>query len=134
MKCNFKRQMQNQIAKDISTTSSTIKRIWELATLVTLHRYFDFDAEQLSEFGDGMHEVYSEMNERASATDKYDKKKRELTNLDTAVIFMIRELRRDGIDQRDILGDDEKIVMVDEDGKQTDLDEVVDNMERRGYL
>ena len=53
-----------------------------------------------------------------------------MTDIDTAIICAIRELRRAGIDHREILGDDCRLVVIDEDGKEKDLDEVVDKIDR----
>ena len=68
---------------------------------------------------------------RASVTDKFDKKRRELTDIDSAIIFALRELRHSKIDHRDILGENEKLVIIDEHGKQTDLDDLLDRIEGR---
>lgn len=130
MKSNYEAVLKNRIASDVSTASSTIKRLWEICTLIVLHRYFYLNEEGLREFANDMREVYSEFTRLASASDPYDKKHRELTNIDYAIISAIRELRRDGIDHRDILGDDEQLIIIDEDGKQTNLDDFVDILER----
>lgn len=57
-----------------------------------------------------------------------------MTNLDEAVIRVIRELRADGIDHREILGDDEKLVIFREDGSEIDLDRFVDELEKRDKM
>ena len=131
MKSNYQAVIKNRVANDISITSSTIKRLWEMCTLIVLHRYFHLNEEGLREFADDMKELYSDFMRLASASDPYDKKHRELTNIDYAIISAIRELRRDGIDHRDILGDDEQLIIIDEDGKRTNLDDFVDILERR---
>lgn len=129
MKCNFKRRLVNPTAKQIEQTQSTVKRIWEIATLIALRREFGFGKERLTRFVDSLNEVYSEFMINAADTDKYDRKKRELSDIDTAIIRLIRELRSAGIDHRELLGDSEKLVIIDESGKVTDLDEVYDRIE-----
>lgn len=130
MKCNYKAKLKGQVAHDIAQTSSTIKRLWEVATLVALHREFGFGAKRLKRFVDSITDVYSEFERISASSDKYDRKKREFSNIDTAILMMLRELRRDGIDHRDILGDENELVIIDEDGKQTNLDELLDKIER----
>ncbi len=129
MKCNYKRQLCSPAAKHIEQAQSSVKRLWEIATLLALHREFGFGKERIKRFVNCLNEVYSEFMTRASVTDKYDRKKRELSDIDTAIIFILRELRKSGIDHREILGNDEQLVIIEEDGKVVNLDDVLDKIQ-----
>lgn len=131
MKCNVKSKLKQESVDRLTGTIETVKRLWELATLLTLVREFGFGEKRLKRFADGLREVYSEIDNRASITDMYDKMNRKMTNIDEAVIRVIRELRSCGIDHRQILGEEEKLVIYRENGSQIDLDEFVDELERR---
>lgn len=130
MKCNYKRQIKRQLASADPTARATVKRLWELLTIITLHREFGFGEKRLKRFANSLNDICAEFMTRSAATDKYDKKHRELSDIDTAIIRVLQELRKDGIDHRDILGDSEELVMIDEDGTRRNLDDVLDNMER----
>lgn len=130
MKSNYKKRIQSAWAKDISDSSKTVKRLWEMSTLLALHREFGFGKKRLKRFARSLNDIYEEFMRRAAITDKYDKRRRELSDIDTAIIQVLRELRRNGIDHRDILGNSEELVMIDEDGMRRNLDNVVDNIER----
>ena len=67
---------------------------------------------------------------KSSITDTYKRNEIKLSNIDTAIIMIIRELRKDGIDHREILGTDEELVIIEKDGTQRNLDEFVDKMEK----
>lgn len=134
MKCNYKQQMKDQLAKDVAKTSGTVKRLWELETLLTLHREFGFGVTRLKRFASALSDIYSEFTMRASASDVYDKKHREMTNIDVAIINILQELRAAGIDHRDILGDSEKLIITDEKGKEKDLDGFLSEIERQGSV
>lgn len=130
MKCNYKRQIQRQLASSDPTVQATVTRLWELSALLALHREFGFGKERLKRFADTLNDIYAEFMQSAAVTDKYDKKHRELSDIDTAIIRILKEFRRDGIDHRDILGSSEELVIVEDDGKHTNLDDVLDNIER----
>lgn len=131
MKCNIKGRMTQANIDRLSGTIDTVKRLWELATLLALIREFGFGAKRLKRFAEALRGIYSEIDARASITDMYDEKNRKMTNIDAAIIKVIRELRAAGIDHREILDDDEKLVIFREGGTQIDLDEFVDIIERR---
>lgn len=97
--------------------------------MLALHREFGFGKKRLKRFAGSLNDIYEEFMRRAAITDKYDKKRRELSDIDTAIIQVLRELRRNGIDHRDILGNSEELVMIDEDGTRQNLDDIVDNIE-----
>lgn len=130
MKSNYKRQIQRQLASSDPTARATVKRLWELLVLLTLHREFGFGRERLKRFADSLNDICTGFMTKAAATDKHDRKRRELSDIDTAIIQVLRELRKDGIDHRDILGGAEELVMIDEDGTHHNLDDIVDNIER----
>ena len=131
MKCNVNARIKQEGVDRLTGTIETVKRLWELATLLTLVREFGFGEKRLKRFADGLRDVYSEIDNRASITDMYDKMNRKMTNIDEAVIRVIRELRSCGIDHRQILGEEEKLVIYRENGSQIDLDKFVDELERR---
>lgn len=131
MKCNVKAKIKQESVDRLTGTIETVKRLWELATLLTLVREFGFGEKRLKRFADSLRDVYSEIDNRASITDMYDKMNRKMTNIDEAVIRVIRELRSCGIDHRQILGEEEKLVIYRENGSQIDLDKFVDELERR---
>lgn len=130
MKSNYKKHLRGAWAKDISDSSKTVKRLWEMSTLLALHREFGFGEKRLKRFANTLNDIYEEFMQKSAVTDKYDKKRRELSNVDAAIIQVLRELRRDGIDHRDILGNTEELVIIDEDGTRRNLDDIVDNIER----
>ncbi len=130
MKSNYKKSMRSAWAKDVSDSSKTVKRLWEMSTLLALHREFGFGERRLKRFANTLNDIYEEFMQKSAVTDKYDKKRRELSNIDAAIIQVLKELRRDGIDHRDILGNTEELVMIDEDGTRRNLDDIVDNIER----
>ena len=129
MKCNYKHHLCSPVAKHIEQTQSSVKRLWEITTLLALHREFGFGKERIKRFVKCLNEVRAEFMARASSTDKYDRKKRELTDIDTAIIILLRELRESGIDHREILGDDEQLVIIEENGKVVNLDDVLDKIQ-----
>lgn len=129
MKSNYKKRIQSAWAKDISDSSKTVKRLWEMSTLLALHREFGFGKKRLKRFARSLNDIYEEFMQKSAITDKYDRKRRELSNIDTAIIQVLRELRMNGIDHRDVLGNSEELVMIDEDGTRRNLDDIVDNIE-----
>lgn len=131
MKCNYKAKLNSSVTKNIAQTASTMKRLWEVATLIALHREFGFGVKRLNRFYEALKAVYTEFDETSAITDKYDRKKREFSNIDTAILMMLRELRNDGIDHRDILGDDDELVVIDEHGNRKNIDDILDLIERR---
>lgn len=126
MKSNFKKRLIEK--QDCS--GQVVKRLWEMLALIALRREFGFGRKRLKRFAEAMNDIYEEFIKRASVSDIYDKTHRELTDIDSAVIRAIIELRSCGIDHRDILGANTRLVMVDENGKTTDLDKLVDKIER----
>lgn len=131
MKCNYKPHLCSPIAKQIEQTQGSVKRLWEISTLLALHREFGFGKERIKRFVNALNEVQTEFTKRASVTDQYDRKKRSLTDIDTAIILILRELRENGIDHREILGSDEQLVIIEEDGRVVNLDDVLDKIQEQ---
>ncbi len=128
MKSNYKQRLKSLEASRREQVGNVVKHIWELSVLLTLHREFGFGAERLKRFAKALLDTQSEFMTDAAATDPYDRKKRELSNIDTALIQMIRALRADGIDHRNIFDDGCEIVITDENGKQDNLDDFVERV------
>ncbi len=128
LKSNYKQRLKSLEESRREQAGDVVKRIWEISAILTLHREFGFGAERLKRFAKALLDAQSEFMTYAAATDPYDRKKRELSNIDTALIRMIRELRTDGIDHRDIFGDGCEIIMTDENGKQDNLDDFVERV------
>lgn len=126
MKSNYKHRLKTLEESRREQAGNIVKRIWELSALLALHREFGFGAERLKRFAKALLGIQSDFMTDAAATDPYDRKKRELSNIDTALILMIRALRNDGIDHRDIFDDGCEIIMTDENGKQENLDAFVE--------
>lgn len=131
MKCNYKVRQHKDISDRITQVMESVKRLWEIATLLALHREFGFGPERLKRFSQAMGEVYKEIDARASVTDRFDKHGQKMSNIDEAIIKVVRELRAAGIDHRVILEEDEKLMVYKEDGTAIDLDEFLDRMEER---
>ena len=130
MRCNFKKNLRAEKYYS-GQTKNTVKRLWEIRALIALRREVGFGKKRWKQFADSLNDIYDEFMKRAAVTDRFDKKHRELSDIDSAIIFSLRELRRAGIDHRDILGENEKLVIIDENGKQTDLDDLLDKIEGR---
>ena len=129
MKCNYKVRQHKDISDRITNVMESVKRLWEIATLLALHREFGLGAKRLKRFSTAMGNVYKEIDARASVTDRYDKHGQKMSNIDEAIIKVVRELRAAGIDHRVILAEDEKLMVYKEDGTAIDLDEFVDKLE-----
>lgn len=131
MKCNYQARIKSLAETKQEQAGDIVKRIWELTVLLTLHREFGFGASRLRRFTDALFDVQTWFNERARATDAYDKKKREMTDIDTTLVMLVRELRAAGIDHREIFDDGCKILVTDENGKEFDIDVFLDHLERK---
>ena len=129
MKSNYKQQLKSLAETKRKETLGVVLRLREIEVLLALHREFGFGSERLKRFADALSDIHKEFNSRAGATDKYDRKGRELTNIDTAIIQAVQELRAAGIDHRQIFDDGCELVMTDEKGVQCNLDELLDKLE-----
>lgn len=58
MKCNIKKAMAAQNVRQMVSTQGTVKRLWELSTLLALSREFGFGKTRLKRFADEMNGIY----------------------------------------------------------------------------
>ena len=58
MKCNIKKAMAAQNVRQMVSTQGTVKRLWEMITLIALKREFGFGKGRLKRFADGMNGIY----------------------------------------------------------------------------
>ena len=57
MKCNVKAKIKQESVDRLTGTIETVKRLWELATLLTLVREFGFGEKRLKRFADSLRDV-----------------------------------------------------------------------------
>ena len=126
MKCNVKDSLRRQIAAEISSVLDEQRLGWELLTLAVLHEQ-GFGEKRLKRWGEAMQKKYNEFTIESSCTDILHKRgANKMTNIDTAVIRILRDLRRGKIDYLKILYlEDNKI-----NGKSVET--ILDKMEERG--
>lgn len=132
LKSNYKNQIKSLAETKREETLGVVRRLWELTALLALSREFGFGPKRLKRFADALTAAQAEFNTRATATDPYNRKHQELTNIDAAIVQTIRELRASGIDHRKIIDDGCEIIMTDENGKQRNIDDFIDRLERGG--
>ena len=132
MKCDYKKALLKAQAEPILAAYDTAKRMWEMATLIALHKQFGFGAARLEKAARAIESVYAEIDKTAARTDAYQHRSgsRPYSDIESALIGMVRELRSIGIDHRETLGDCE-LILTDSDGKQKNIDDIVDWMEQR---
>ena len=130
MNINMRQANERRFVEHIDTTLNTTRTIWEIMTLKTLHEEFGFGEKRLEQFAEALQINYSGLSREMSLTDTY-KKGSTATNLDTAMIRAVRDLRAAGIDYRKILGCDNMLIFIEKDGKQVDIDEYVDKIIER---
>ena len=105
MKCNAKESMKRQIYQEISETLDEQRIIWELLTVVVLHDEFGFGQDRLMRWGNAMQKLYNDFTDEARATDNPHRKgAKKMSNMDTAVIRILKNLKSYGIDYHPILG------------------------------
>lgn len=103
MKCNVKDSLRRQITAEISSVLDEQRLVWELLTLAVLHEQ-GFGEKRLERWGEAMQKKYNEFTIESSCTDILHKRgANKMTNIDTAVIRILRDLRRDNIDYLKIL-------------------------------
>ena len=124
MNIDMRKVKEKQFREHISEIMETTRLILEIMVLKTLHENFGFGKKRLKEYGGALSENYGGLSREMHLTDTYRDK--AATNLDTAVIRAVMALRRDGIDYRDILGCDGRLLFVERDGKRFNVDEFVD--------
>lgn len=127
MNINMRQANERRFVEHIDTVLNTTRTIWEIITLKTLHEEFGFGEKRLEQFAEAMQINYNGLSREMCLTDTY-KKGSTATNLDTAMIRTVRDLREDGIDYRKILGDKNMLIFIEKDGKKVDIDEYVDKI------
>lgn len=104
MNCNIKNSLKRQIVSEISDTLDEQRVIWELLTVVALHRR-GYGQKRLEDWANDVQALYNDFTVDARRTDTpYKKGSEKMSNMDTAVIRLLMELRRDKIDYLKILG------------------------------
>lgn len=130
MKVNVAESRRRQLMNRVNTALETTRTIWEIMTIKTLHEKFGFGVKRLEQFAEVLQENYEGISREADITDTY-KRGSVATNLDTALIRAVRDLRADGIDYRKILGVSAgSLVIVNNDGEFS-VDDFVDKLEKK---
>lgn len=130
MKIDLEAAKRRQLIDRVNTALETTRTIWEIMTIKTLHEKFGFGVKRLEQFAEVLQENYEGISREADITDTY-KRGSVATNLDTALIRAVRDLRADGIDYRQILGiESGSLVIVNDDGEFS-VDDFVDKLEKK---
>lgn len=131
MKCDYKSALIKKQTEPITGAYEVARRMWEMSTLIALHREFGFGAKRLERATKAIREIYAEVDTTASRTDPYQYRhgSRPYSDVDSALISMVRELRSIGIDHRKLLGDVD-LILIDESGKSKNVDDIVDRIEQ----
>lgn len=130
MKVNVAESQRRQLMNRVNTALETTRTIWEIMTIKTPHEKFGFGVKRLEQFAEVLQENYEGISREADITDTY-KRGSVATNLDTALIRAVRDLRADGIDYRKILGVSAgSLVIVNDDGEFS-VDDFVDKLEKK---
>lgn len=131
MKIDLEAAKRRQLIDRVNTALETSRTIWEIMTVKTLHEDFGFGVKRLEQFAKGLENNYGNISREADLTDTY-KRGSVATNLDTALIRAVRDLRADGIDYRQILGiESGSLVIVNDDGSKFSVDDFVDKLEQK---
>lgn len=131
MKIDLEAARRRQLIDRVNTALETTRTIWEIMTIKTLHEDFGFGVKRLKQFAKELESNYGNISREADLTDTY-KRGSVATNLDTALIRAVRDLRADGIDYRKILGVSAgSLVIVNDDGSKFSVDDFVDKLEQK---
>ena len=123
MKCNVKESLKRQICTEIAETLDEQRVLWELLTIAVLHDEFGLGQKRLERYGKAMQKMYDDFTEESRSTDTPHRKgTKKMSNMDTAVIRVLRDLRSYGIDYHPILD----IVDMRIDG--VSMDEMLDKL------
>lgn len=123
MKCNVKESLKRQICTEIAETLDEQRTVWELLTIVVLHDEFGLGQERLERFGRAVDKMYSEFTGECRATDDYRRHGKKMSNIDTAVIRILRALKASHIDYHKILDIEDMSI----DGES--MDEMIDKLD-----
>lgn len=106
--------------------------IWQLLTIYTLHFSFGFGKKRLLKFMWEIWDNQSWFDEYVRKTDSEMvlKKGNICTNQSATILKLINDLRRDGIEYTDILGDDVELSFVGSDGELEDIVKMDRNIQK----
>ena len=131
MKCDVKASLKRQIAAELTETLDTQRTTHELMTIIVLHDVFGFGRERLIKFGNALQKQYDDFSRECDLTDTLRRNSPKATNFDTAIVRAVQALRSYGIDYHEILPDTAHIMITDSKGKSMDVDEFIEEMERK---
>ena len=131
MKCDVKASLKRQIAAELTETLDTQRTTHELMTIIVLHDVFGFGRERLIKFGQALQKQYGDFSRECDLTDTLRRNSPKATNFDTAIVRSVQSLRSYGIDYHEILPDTAHIMITDSKGKSMDVDDFVEEMERK---
>lgn len=130
MKVNVAESQRRQLMNRVNTALETTRTIWEIMTIKTLHEEFGFGINRLERFAKVLEKNYEGISREADLTDTY-KRGSVATNLDTALIRAVRDLRADGIDYRKVLGVEKGTLVIIDGDKQFSVDDFVEKLEEK---
>lgn len=126
MNCNVKESLKRQIVKDIAETLDEQRVIWEVLTLVVLHKQ-GYGQKRLEKWAEDTQKLYNEFTAESRSTDTpHRRDTQKMSNVDTAMIRLLRDLRRDKIDYLKIL--DLEDIKINGESVET----ILNKMEERG--
>ena len=132
MKCDVKASLKRQIAAELTETLDTQRTTHELMTIIVLHDIFGFGRERLIKFGKALQKQYDDFSRECDLTDTLRRNSPKATNFDTAIVRAVQSLRSYGIDYHEILPDTAHIMITDSKGNSRDVDDFIEEMERKG--
>lgn len=117
MKCNIKDSIKRQISQEVTDTLNEQLLLRDLLDIVILHEEFGFGQKRLEAWGAARDKLYEKFTIESRCTDNpYRRNAEKMTNLKTAVLGILRDLKGDRIDYHTILGVEELLI----DGKGVD--------------
>ena len=132
MKCSPEESLKRRIAAELTEAIDTQRTTFELMTVIVLHDVFGFGRERLIKFGNALQKQYDDFSRECDLTDTLRRNSPKATNFDTAIVRAVQALRSYGIDYHEILQDTAHIMISDGRGRSVDVDEFIQNMERKG--
>ena len=131
MKCSPEESLKRRIVAELTETLDTQRTTFELMTVIVLHDVFGFGRERLVKFGQALQKQYDDFSRECDLTDTLRRNSPKATNFDTAIVRAVQALRSYGIDYHDILPDTAHIMISDSKGRSRDVDEFIEEMERK---
>ena len=132
MKCDPEAAIRRRIAAQLTETLDTQRTTAELMTIIVLHDVFGFGAQRLKQFTAALQKQYDDFSRECDLTDTMRRNSPKASNFDTAIIRAVQALLSYGIDYHEILQDTAHIMISDGRGRSVDVDEFIQNMERKG--